>query len=803
VGQISAGLANAHAYESERQRAEQLSELDRAKTAFFSNVSHEFRTPLTLILGPLSDLLQGRYGELSPEQRNELIVLERNGLRLLKLVNTLLDFSRIEAGRTQARFEATDLAELTTDLASAFRSAIERVGMQLIVKCELPAPVYVDRSMWEKVVLNLLSNAFKFTFEGSISVTLTARNDHAVLTVSDTGTGIPAAELPQLFDRFHRIEGARGRTHEGSGIGLALVQELVKLHGGQIEAQSELGRGTTFSIELPFGSAHLPAERIARAPTSTVSGTTAAAFVQEALRWLPEGVTEDATVPAEVVTGPRARLVLADDNADMREYVSRLLSTRYEVDAHPNGARALEAIRQNRPALVLTDVMMPELDGFGLLQSIRADPALQELPVIMLSARSGDESRSEGLEAGADDYVVKPFSARELLARVGTHLEMAKIRAAAAEREHALLTETRAAKEQLERILSSVNDAFVTLDANLRFTYVNARAATFAGVSQQELHGLALDEWGPALADPSELEHLREALRTGKTRIYETRFEPTRRWLEVRVYPYADGLSVFVSDITARKEAEDAMRAALLSEREAVRYRDEFLGVASHELRTPLASLKMQLELTQLAAKREGGLAKVPSVRIEKLVGVLDRQVSNLDRLVKDLLDVSRVANGRLTVETEEVDLVALVRAVIDQFAELLAAAGCTVRFHGPDSLLGYWDPRRVEQVVSNLLTNAMKYAPGKPVDVIVTGAEARVSVRVRDYGDGIAPEHQQRIFERFERVTQRSGVSGLGLGLFVAKEIVQAHGGDLRVESKPGDGATFIVELPRSAAVR
>ena len=289
AGQIGAAIANAEAYEEERRRAEALTEIDRAKTAFFSNVSHEFRTPLTLMLGPLEQLLSapaeaGRAGD-----RELIEIAHHNGLRLLKLVNSLLDFSRIEAGRVQAHFEPTDLSALTQELASSFRSAIDQAGLRFIMDCPaLDEPVYVDRDMWEKIVLNLLSNAFKFTFDGEIAVKVRPSADRSMveLIVADTGTGIPTSELPNLFERFHRIEGAKGRTFEGSGIGLALVQELVKLHDGSIRVESEPGRGSSFIVAVPFGVAHLPRDRIVGARPIT-AGQRAQAYVEEALSWLP------------------------------------------------------------------------------------------------------------------------------------------------------------------------------------------------------------------------------------------------------------------------------------------------------------------------------------------------------------------------------------------------------------------------------------------------------------------------------------------------------------------------------------
>ena len=248
------------AYEREiaRQR-EELAHLDKLKTQFFANISHEFRTPLTLMMGPLEDAL-ANPADLSADNRERLELAHRNALRQLKLVNTLLEFSRIEAGRIEASFEPTDLSTLTTELASVFRSTVERAGLTLVVDCPpLPVPVYLDRAMWEKVVLNLLSNAFKFTFDGQIEVSLRLVEKRAQLTVRDTGTGIPEEELPRLFERFHRVKNARGRSFEGSGIGLAFVKELVRLHGGDVSVQSTVGRGSAFLVTIPLGSAHLPA----------------------------------------------------------------------------------------------------------------------------------------------------------------------------------------------------------------------------------------------------------------------------------------------------------------------------------------------------------------------------------------------------------------------------------------------------------------------------------------------------------------------------------------------------------------
>jgi len=443
AGHLAAGIASARSYQDQQRRAEELAELDRAKTVFFSNISHEFRTPLTLIMGPVQEL-QRELADAGPQVREELEVISRNGQRLGRLVNTLLDFSRIEAGRMQASYEPAGIAQVTAELASVFRSAVDRAGLAFEVDCPpLPEPVYLDRGMWEKVVLNLLSNALKFTFDGSIRIATRAEGGHAVVTVADTGVGVPEQEMPRLFERFRRIENTRSRSNEGSGIGLALVQELIQLHGGTITASSTEGGGATFTIRLPFGRGHLPVDALVPAGRAATISATVDPFVQEALHWLP-GITRNGSVPEEITPSAAAdpagstartggavtaRVLVADDNADMREYLARLLRTAgYQVTAVTDGQAALDAIRAGACDLVITDVMMPRLDGLGLVTALRADARTAAVPVLLLSARAGQEASIEGLRAGADDYLVKPFSAAELLARVRSNLEMARFR---------------------------------------------------------------------------------------------------------------------------------------------------------------------------------------------------------------------------------------------------------------------------------------------------------------------------------------------------------------------------------------
>ena len=433
AGQIGSALSTARAYQQERERSDRLVELDRAKTAFFTNVSHEFRTPLTLLLGPAEDALADEAHGLNPVQRERMAIIARNGERLLKLVNTLLDFSRFEAGSLRAEYEPVDLADYTTELARTFAAAIERVGLTLEVDCHrLSQPVFVDREMWAKIVLNLLSNALKFTFEGSICVRLSDTDTEVTLSVQDTGTGIPLDRQAGLFERFARIPGAASRSHEGSGIGLALVFDLAAAHSGSVGLTSEPGHGSTFTVTLPLGSDHLPADQVL-APATEGDGSTssversARGFLAEALRWLSARTSSVEPSPA-AAQSDRPKVLVADDNADMRDYVSRLLEPGHDVVLASDGKAALELARTQAPDLILSDVMMPRLDGFGLLAGLRADPLTAQIPVVLLSARASEEATVEGLEAGANDYLVKPFAARELLARVQANLELDRVR---------------------------------------------------------------------------------------------------------------------------------------------------------------------------------------------------------------------------------------------------------------------------------------------------------------------------------------------------------------------------------------
>ena len=901
-GHIGGAIGNAKAYEMERERAESLAELDRAKTAFFSNVSHEFRTPLTLMLGPLEDVLE--IESLPSEARDHIEVAHRNALRLLKLVNTLLDFSRIEAGRIEAVYEPIDLARYTSDLASVFRSAIERAGLQFVIDCNpLDELVYVDREMWEKIVLNLVSNALKFTFDGQIEVSLRRDGSNAVLSVRDTGTGISEEEVPHLFERFYRVRNARSRTHEGSGIGLALVQELARLMGGTVSVDTQLGSGSTFTVTVPFGSAHLPADRVGTPRTLASTAPIADAWREEALRWTGDELAMSAA--GSSYSRDSARILVADDNADMRQYVQRLLGARYDVEAVADGAAALEAARRRTPDVIIADVMMPNMDGFELLKTIRGDERLRNLAVILLSARAGEEARVEGLDSGADDYLVKPFSAKELLARVDAHLRLQRVRREAQEALRASEVKFSTAFDRSPLALT------ITSLETGRFVEVNEAFVRFSGFSRDETIGRSPEDLGLWLEPEKRRERLaqlrngiavpdiesRFRIKSGEERIgmigaarvdingrpcilnsllditERKRAEEALRESEARFREFADaapatlwitepdGSCSFLSrgwrELTGQTSEEalgwgwttaihpddrtpvhDAFLAAnekrepfsldcrvravdgtyrwiiasgrprfgasgeylgfvgsvidITDRKRAEQSKDEFLATLSHELRTPLTSGYGWIKL--LGKTRDSEL-------LETGLHALEQSLVNQMKLIDDLLDVSRIAAGKIFLDIQPLDLTPVIGSALEMVRPAAAAKSIDLSARLQPMLPVQGDGARLKQVFWNILTNAIKFTPpGGSVEVDAHQRGAAAVVTIRDTGEGIDPLFVPHVFQPFRQqdssTTRRHG--GLGIGLSIVSSLVSAHGGSVRAASDGiNKGSTFIVTIP------
>ncbi len=796
AAQIASRLGDTQAHLQERRRAEALAELDRAKNTFFNNVSHEFRTPLTLMLGPIDALLE--QTDLPEAAREALQLVHRNGLRMRKLVNSLLDFSRIEAGRVEVSYRPTDLASLTRDLASVFRSAVEGAGLRFVVDCEdLREPVYIDRDMWEKVVLNLLSNAFKFTFEGEIAVSIALAGSCVELRVRDSGVGIDPAGLQHIFDRFHRVPGTRSRSQEGTGIGLALVKELARLHGGTVSVQSQVNRGTTFCVAIPRGRAHLPPERIEADSNLAATNIDPSAFLDDGLRAgaetsLGAGSAAGVTQAPAAFGRERERLLVVDDNADMRSYVQRLLMPYWDIAVAADGLQALRMIEKRAPDLVIADVMMPHLDGFGLVERIRASEQLRSLPVILLSAQAGEEARLAGLNRGADDYLVKPFSSRELIAR--TEVQLMRIR-------------VRRIEESLNKRLA---DVFRNAPVGMAILRGEEQTFEFANntyrslVSGRDLLGLRIRDALPELDGQGVYELLDTVRESGEA--YVGRAFPLRlqdaagQKLEPRFFDFvyqpipgdehqAGGIAIVCFDVTelmvARKAAESASRA-----------KDEFIAVLGHELRNPLAPISTALQLMKM---------QWPEVATRER-GIIERQLLHMVRLVDDLLDVARIARGNIDLKKIVVEMAVVVAKAVETTSPLFEQRRQALRIEVPERGLKIEaDPLRMAQVIANLLTNAAKFTPAeKGVRVEASQARDQVVLEVSDEGIGMAPSELDSIFEMFVQGGQESHRprGGLGLGLAIARNLVALHGGSLHAFSAgPGLGSTFSLSLPLHAA--
>lgn len=570
ASQLSNAAINTEIVRSEKKRLKALEELDKAKTVFFNNVSHEFRTPLTLMLGPLQEALSEAEKQ-APEERERFILLHRNANRLLKLVNNLLDFSRIEAGKLHAVYRPIDISGLTKDIVISFASVTESAEVRYRIDIpQIRKKVYIDFEMWEKIVLNLLSNAYKYTQTGIIAVNLREKNNSVELTVSDTGTGIPDQELSRIFDRFHRVENFEARSFEGSGIGLALVKEFVKLHGGNISVQSVLGKGSTFTVSIPLGKSHLPKELIAPALEKSPKQTDAAVYMQEMSY---KGTESQEPLPDVKQKYTGGYILIVDDNSDMRLYLNNILGRKYRVEMANDGIDALEKIKNEIPEIIITDIMMPRMDGFALLKEIKNNSSTDTIPVIMLSARAGEEARIEGISAGADDYLIKPFSTKELMALVEKNLSPV-----AREAKHRMKRE----REEMFELFHQLPFALAIINGtDHKVELVNETAILALGKSIEEVKGKSIDEVLPVLKGKDIDKILDKVLKTEVPFLMdEMEVKLTRDGqeslcyfnIQIQIYPNSEGpntrLVIVGKDVTDRVK----MNLALL-EKDRV-YRD-------------------------------------------------------------------------------------------------------------------------------------------------------------------------------------------------------------------------------------
>jgi len=619
--------------------------------------------------------------------------------------------------------------------------------------------------------------------------------------------------LPRIFERFHRVAGAKGRTIEGTGIGLALVRELVKLHGGSIAAESEVSKGTTLTVTIPFGTEHLPQDKVRAEGDASSIAAGSGAFVEEALRWLSDGTAHGyrdggssavGSSPVEsahdAVNRPAGagveRVLLADDNADMREYAARLLGERCQVVTVSNGEEALKSAVTDPPDLILSDVMMPGLDGFELLRELRARAETRTIPVVLLSARAGEESRVEGLGAGADDYLIKPFTARELLARVAAHLSMRKRRMEAEE----ALRESRATLQSFYDSSPFLMGVIELEREDIVAIYVNAATARFFGserIPEQTGENLGI----PREIDALWVKHYRQSQAEGRSiRFdYEHPRDEGACWLNACVNFLGYGpsgrprFSFIAEDITERRRNEALLRESNEDLRRANADLEQFAYSASHDLQEPLRQVAIYSQLLEkkLANKLDGKTSGYLTYCIEG--------AHRMEMLITDLLAYCQAAK-----KSESPMEMVSVGEVLETVKKNLSA---TFEETGAEIMTSALPVVRANSVpmvhlFQNLISNALKYRSEKKPQVSITATEEADHWRfsVEDNGIGIPKEFQSQIFGIFKRLHDRTEYPGTGVGLAICQKIVERYGGRIWVESEPRCGSTFFFTLPRAA---
>ncbi|POW12437.1 hypothetical protein PSTT_04501 [Puccinia striiformis] len=897
LGVIVFGLSPSH--EEEAQRLEDLAALDRAKTTFFTNISHELRTPLTLIVGPISMILES--SDISPAARERLKVVEvipssrfiikielqtrkslassklcsgdsvyliihpicylsgpsttrfqlltgfriipilppRNTQRLINLVNQLLDLSRFEAGKMVARFKGTDVSKLTANLSALFRSAMHKNQINFVVDCpDTPRRVWVDQDFFEKVVFNILSNSMKFTPKGG-KVMMQVRYDsnNCYLICSDTGKGIKQEELPKIFERFHRAEDSH--IAEGTGIGLALVQDIIKLHCGLLDVESQVDRGSKFTITFRLGVAHLPPDSLDHSTESEIDQFNDRVIASNARRWIlgetestrtilhdlspsnsdsssSRGSTELplASMNEGVLSTEGSTVLIADDNSDMRAFLKSVLSRYYNVVEAVDGQQAYQWAKLNRPDILVSDVMMPGMDGFELLRRLKADSDTAGMSIILLSARAGSESRIEGLAEGADDYLVKPFEAKELVARVNTHLQIAKMRQRL---EGAVATRTQLLRENEEKyrelyhtfevitMLSPVG--IFQLSPNGQITFANN-----AFRSQCKLvSGEPLSLWMNCIhpLDRSAIGDTFEMSIRGRQPIKGEFRWRDGSWCYYELTPYYkedDGFEGYLgstTDVTERKESEqkqlEAAEARARDAEESKRQQEAFIDMTSHEIRNPLHGIHQAAELLYSSLKLLHGLVEnnhqisgpdlvqIRNELCEDIDAIESIQLcaSHQSRIADDIINVSKLSMGLLSTIKTDFDLVGRVREVLSMYLIEAQQKSVDLKLQIGEGLeITHYicaDPNRLAQVIINFLSNALRYTSNSDgprsvtvrVDVFTKCPEPRANVRrigslrteveavapedmvyakvsVQDTARGLSPEELSMLFSRF-----------------------------------------------------
>lgn len=728
---------------------DQLAKLDDAKNRFSANVHHELRTPLTLMIAPLDSLRGGDYGQVSDQAKAVLGVMYANGQRLLKLINDLLDLAKLEDKKFSLVKQEIDLVPFIEEIVRGAQALAEKKGLRIERREGTSAVVnvLVDRDALDKILMNLVGNAIKFTNPGGlVSISCAEVEGGIQIEVADTGIGLEENQLVRIFDRFAQVDASATRKHEGTGIGLSLVGELVQLHGGRIWATSDgLGHGTRMHVFLPSAGLEESIHAESEAAAAVASSTPECAPVIQTARQIPtgslirvdrfveigasvdrwtdqnEGAAPVGEVGPERPTQTRPRVLVADDNRDMRELLRLVLDKEFDVDTAKNGLEALEKVRAEAPALVVTDVMMPGLSGTELCERIKTDARLREIPIMIVSSKAEGEMKVRGLELGADDYVAKPFHPREIMARARSLIRLREAQREAADRN----VELQAALDQLHR-------AQTQLVQSERLAAVGELAA-----------GIAHEVNNP-------VNYALNAARALK------------------------GISTEIQDV------------ALRFDRLNLEDWNQFNAQAS--------ALREYLD--------EVDLPEV-SRSIEDIVRIVSDGLERTKKLIGDLRDFAQPERER---KRERIDIAAGIESTLRLVSRELAADSIELVREGTRSgVFVMGDLGALNQVLLNLLRNAHQAIGSVPCDArpakpeiqveVVDGPEA-IEIRVSDNGPGIQPEVLPRIFEPF--FTTKSAGHGSGLGLSMCRGIVESHGGRLQVEIVPDLRTTFSISLPK-----
>jgi signal transduction histidine kinase len=720
---------------------DELAELDRVKSRFSANIHHELRTPLTLILAPLDTLRSGDLGRLPAPVERMLATMHANGRRLHKMINNLLDLSKLESRQFKLHRRPMRLGALVDELITGARALGERKGVELVAEGFSGLPlVNGDPEALEKVLVNLVGNALKFTEQGDrICVSAEQREGAIAMAVSDTGLGIPADKLDSIFDRFAQVDASTTRRYEGTGIGLSLAKEMMELHGGRIWAESDgEGAGTTVHLLLPIGE---PDERhdeeilhddlggtldVGRAISEVeadlnlVSTSTSSESMIEMERTVErwEGGRPDAAAGIALpLLGPDTpEVLIVEDNPDMRALLKMIVGREFRVRVASNGREALDALNESHPDLVLTDLMMPEMSGIELCGAIKEREETRTIPVVLVTSKAEREMKIEGLEFGADDYVTKPFHPRELLARVRSLVRVRNLQKALAARNDAL-----------EQALTKLKQAQVHLVQSERLAAVGELAAGIA----HEVNNPVNFALNAARAMESTVKELRE-----------------------------------VAANFAALDSED------------------------------IDHLARQLEVFK-ASEQQRGADELLATLIE-LAEIVGEGLKRTHSLVGDLRDFA--AMGRSAEPVAGVDVEAGLLSTVQLLKHNLTQRNAAIDLDIAEGLPTiHGDSGALNQVFLNLIKNAAESfgEAGGSIQVTLASEGDTVVALIGDDGPGIPADVLPLIFDPF--FTTKDAGEGTGLGLSISQNIISAHGGELNVESEVGIGTRFSIRLPIS----